>query len=160
MLVKSAKVVDAPIIHDLMNKAFMEYKNVIPPSSALEETVQSVSDALEKGESAFIVYEEKDPVGMVRFQLTDHGLYFYRLSVIPEQQGKGIAKRILNYLEDYASKINVSTIYCKVRMAVPKNIQLYSSVGYHIYDEEIVHKPNGLNIKVVLMKKELSLNSQ
>ena len=46
-------------------------------------------------------------------------------------------------------------ILCKVRMTVPKNIKLYSSIGYRIYDEEIVHKPNGITIKVVSMEKEL-----
>lgn len=30
-----------------------------------------------------------------------------------------------------------------------------SSLGYAVYDEEVVHKPNGINIKVVSMKKEL-----
>lgn len=43
MVINSAILSDAPVIHDLMIKAFMEYKNEIPPSSALEETVLSVS---------------------------------------------------------------------------------------------------------------------
>lgn len=155
MLIKPATSSDASIIHDLMIKAFKEYEYVIPPSSALEETVKSISAALEKGEKAFIAYEENHPVGMVRFQLKDEGLYFYRLSVIPEKQGKGIAKTILKFLEDYAIKIEVSTIFCKVRMTVPKNIELYGSIGYHTFYEEIVHKPNGINIKIVTMEKEL-----
>lgn len=49
--------------------------------------------------------------------------------------------------------MNVTTILCKVRKTVPKNIQLYSSIGYEVYDEKIVHKPDGINIKVVSMKK-------
>ncbi|MED1472689.1 GNAT family N-acetyltransferase [Bacillus salipaludis] len=155
MVINSAKSSDAPVIHDLMIKAFMEYKNETPPSSALEETVQSVLDAFKKGEKALIAFEENKPLGMVRFQLKDEGLYFYRLSVIPEKQGKGIAKKILKSLEAYANKVGITTILCKVRMTVPKNIQLYSSIGYDIYDEEVVHKPNGINIKVVSMKKEL-----
>ncbi|MBP1969848.1 ribosomal protein S18 acetylase RimI-like enzyme [Virgibacillus natechei] len=154
MVINSTISSDAPIIHNLMIKAFMEYKNEIPPS-ALEETVQSVSDAFKKGEKSLIAYEENNPVGMVRFQLKNESLYFYRLSVIPEKQGEGIGKKILKSLEDYANKFGVSTILCKVRMTVPKNMQLYSSIGYVVYDEEVVHKPNGINIKVASMKKEL-----
>ena len=86
---------DAPLIHDLMIKAFMGYKDEIPPSSALEETVQTISTALEDGEKAFISYIGNEPVGMVRFRLKDNGVYFYRLSVIPEKQGQGIAREIL-----------------------------------------------------------------
>lgn len=156
MEIKFAEVSDAPIIHDLMIKAFLEYKDDVPPSSALEETVQSVLIALKVGEQGLISYVDNQPVGMVRFQLKEEGLYFYRLSVIPEKQGIGIAKKILRSLEDFAIEKGVSTIFCKVRMTVPKNIKLYSSIGYGIYDEEVVHKPNGINIKVVSMLKRLN----
>jgi ribosomal protein S18 acetylase RimI-like enzyme len=154
MKINFAIVSDAPIIHDLMVKAFMEYKDEIPPSSALEETVQSISNALEDGEQALISFDDGEPVGMVRFQLKEEGLYFYRLSVIPDKQGRGIAKKILKSLEDYAIKKEITKILCKVRMTVPKNIKLYSSIGYGVYDEEVVYKPNGINIKVVSMKKQ------
>ncbi|MCM3163537.1 GNAT family N-acetyltransferase [Metabacillus litoralis] len=128
MVIRFATTSEAAVVHDLMIKAFIEYNNESPPSSALDETVHSVLDALEKGEKALIAFDENRPVGMVRFQLKNEGLYFYRLSVIPEKQGKGIGKKILSSIEDYANKVGVSTILCKVRMTVPKNINLYSSI--------------------------------
>ncbi|WP_175639035.1 GNAT family N-acetyltransferase [Metabacillus schmidteae] len=155
MNIISATSIDAEVIHDLMIRAFMEYKNETPPSSALNETVQSVSESLVKGEKALIAFEENIPVGMVRFLVNEEGVYFFRLSIIPEMRGKGIAKRLLKSLEDYAHKVNVSTILCKVRMNVQKNIYLYNSLGYEIYNEEVVYKPNGVSIKVVSMKKNL-----
>lgn len=155
MVIRFATTSEAAVVHDLMIKAFIEYNNESPPSSALDETFHSVLDALEKGEKALIAFDENRPVGMVRFQLKNEGLYFYRLSVIPEKQGKGIGKKILSSIEDYANKVGVSTILCKVRMTVPKNINLYSSIGYSVYDEEVVHKPNSVNVKVLSMKKEL-----
>ncbi len=53
------------------------------------------------------------------------------------------------------NKEDVTTILCKVRMTVPKNILLYSSIGYDVYNEEVMQKPNGMSIRVVSMKKEL-----
>jgi len=147
-----AKSTDAKLIHNLMIKAFME---IDPPSSALEETVQTISLAIEKGEKALVAYEDNNAVGMVRFQITSDGVYFYRLSVIPEKRGKGIAKKILQALEDYAKTAGANSIFCRVRMELTKNVQLYSSIGFYVSDEEVVHKPNGLSINVVLMKKEL-----
>jgi len=152
--VKFAELSDAPIIHDLMIKVFMEFKDEVPPSSALEETEQSVFNALKEGEQGLISYVGNQPVGMVRFQLKEAGLYFYRLSVIPEKQGLGTAKELIRSLENFV-KTGVAAIFCQVRMTVPKNIQLYQSIGYRIYDEEVVHKPNGIQIKVVSMKKRL-----
>ncbi|TKI25013.1 GNAT family N-acetyltransferase [Bacillus pumilus] len=155
MEIKFADLSDALVIHDLMTKAFMEYKDAVPPSSALEETVQSVLIALKNGERSLICFIENQPVGMVRFQIKEGSLYFYRLSVIPEMQGHGIAKKLLSFLEDFAIQEKITNIFCKVRMTVSKNIKLYISMGYFIYDEEVVHKPNGLSIKVVSMKKKL-----
>ncbi|GAE27804.1 hypothetical protein JCM9140_3964 [Halalkalibacter wakoensis JCM 9140] len=153
LMMNFADAHDAAVIHHVMIQAFTEYKDETPPSSALEETVQSVAESLQKGERALMVFEGKEPVGMVRFQVTKEGLYFYRLSVIPEKQGQGIAKKMLYGLEDLVKKEQLSTILCKVRMTVPKNIQLYRSIGYEISDEEIVHKPNGQQVSVVTMKK-------
>ncbi|OAS85384.1 MULTISPECIES: GNAT family N-acetyltransferase [Metabacillus] len=155
MEIKLANVSDAGIIHELMIKAFMEYKDEVPPSSALDETVDSISTSLKNNEMALITYIDKKPVGMVRFKLKEDGLYFFRLSVIPEKQGQGIAKKIVKSLEEYAKHKEVPKLLCKVRMTVPKNINLYSSIGFSIYNEEIVHKSEGINIKVVSMLKHI-----
>jgi ribosomal protein S18 acetylase RimI-like enzyme len=157
MKIKFAEISDAPLIHDLMIKAFTEYKDEVPPSSALEETIQLISTALKDDERALIGYVDGDAVGMVRFRLNENGVYFYRLSVIPEKQGQGMAKKIIKSLEDYAIQNGKTAIRCKVRMTVPKNIELYSSIGYSIYDEGVVVKPNGVDIKVVSMKKQLMI---
>src|SRR5690625_7578097 len=95
-----------------MITAFMEYKNEIPPSSVLEESVLSVLEAIHKGEKALIAFEDNKPIGMVRFQFKNKGLNFYSLSVILAKQGQGIAKKILKSLEYYANKVELSTMLC------------------------------------------------
>lgn len=155
MEIAFAKTTDAPLIHDLMIRAFIEYKDEVPPSSALDETVLSVSAALENGEQAIISYMGDEPVGMVRFHVKEDCIYFYRLSVAPEKRGQGIAKEVLNSLEEYAIEFKKTMIQCKVRMTIPKNIALYQSLGYKIFDEEIVYRPNGITLNVVAMMKQL-----
>jgi len=68
VVISLARTSDASLIHELMITAFMEYKNEIPPSSVLEESVLSVSEAIHKGEKALIAFEDNKPIGMVRFQ--------------------------------------------------------------------------------------------
>lgn len=155
MKIVLAKATDAPTIHNLMIQSFSAYKDEIPPSSALEETIHSITLALEGGERALICTMKEEPVGMVRFQLYENEVYFYRLSVLPEKQGQGLAKKLLGSLESYALEQGKNVIRCKVRMTVQKNIQLYCSIGYHIYDEETISKPNGLSLPVVSMMKKL-----
>ncbi|KMK76779.1 GNAT family N-acetyltransferase [Alkalihalobacillus pseudalcaliphilus] len=155
MFIKLATISEAALIHDVMIQAFSVYRNEKPPSSALEETIQFVSVALEKGEQAFIAFEEHKPVGIVRFQVKEDNLYFYRLAVIPTKQGQGIATELLQSLECYAKKKELTSIQCKVRVTVPRNIQLYSSIGYNVFHSEMISKPNGMTIDVVSMMKEL-----
>lgn len=150
-----ANSADTEVIHNLMMQAFMKYKDEVPPSSALEETVQSMFSAMEEGERALFCYIDDRPAGMVRFKITDSAIDFYRLSVIPENQGQGVAKELLGALEGYSKENGVSKIRCKVRRNASKNIKLYLKVGYKVYDEEIVNKPNNINLKVVSMEKEI-----
>ncbi len=155
MNITVAEISDAPVILDLMIRAFEEYKHAKPPTSALKETVESITAAMEDGEQALIGYIEEEPVAMVRLLLNDDSLYFSRFSVVPEKRGQGIAKKILRYLEDYASQHEKTVIACKVRADVSKNITLYQSIGYNIYEESILHRDDGTSIAVVSMKKAL-----
>ncbi len=84
---------------------------------------------------------------------SDAPVIYYRLSVIPEKRGLGIAKELLKSLEDYAVANVLSYIYCRVRMTVPRNIHLYRSLGYSIVKEELIHKPDGIRLGVVTMMK-------
>jgi ribosomal protein S18 acetylase RimI-like enzyme len=156
MEIKKAVTSDIPLIHNLMIKAFSEYKNEESPSSALEETKDTIFKSfVNEGEEALIAYERGNPVGVVRFKIQNNVLYFYRLSVLPEKQGRGIGKNIVLSLEHYAKNIDISEIICKVRSSVSKNIKIYSSIGYSIFDEDIFTKPNHRQIKIVSMRKEI-----
>ena len=125
MIIQTTNFKDIAIIHDVMIQAFSEYKNEVSPSSALQETHQMITDSFKSGEQALIAYENNQPIGMVRFKLNKSILYFYRLSVIPQKQGKGVAKNMLEYLETYGKKQGANEIQCKVRATVSKNISLY-----------------------------------
>lgn len=155
MNITVAEISDAPVILDLMMRAFEEYKHAEPPTSALKETVESITAAMADGEQALIGYIEDEPVAMVRLLLSDDRLYFSRFSVVPEKRGQGIAKKILRYLEDYALQHEKSIIACKVRADVSKNISLYQSIGYDVYEESVLHREDGTSIAVVSMKKAL-----
>lgn len=151
-----ASVKDAQVVHEIMLQAFKEYERATPPSSALSETVISIEQALATGEQAFIAYVEEQPVAMVRFTINELGIYFFRLSVIPEKQGHGLAKALIAEIEKYACTQGKLISECKVRMDVLRNIVLYRSLGYVITKEEVVKNHNGIAIPVVTMAKTLT----
>ena len=51
-------------------------------SSALKETINTIKNAFNKGECALIAYQDDKAIGMLRFQIEETELYFYRLSVL------------------------------------------------------------------------------
>ncbi|MBD2870626.1 GNAT family N-acetyltransferase [Paenibacillus arenilitoris] len=156
-MIRLADAKDAYLVHKIMLLAFEEYRNIDVPSSALNETIDSIEASIKKGyENALLYFSDEIPLGSVRFKTEDDSLYFSRLSVSPEARGRGIAKSILSWLEDYAKKNGKSEIICRVRMSIPQNIQLYKSVGFIVAKEEVVTNPNGFPVKTVVMKKVIS----
>ena len=105
---------DAPVLHHIMVRAFKVFEHATPSTSALKETVSSITTALEHEEQAFIAYLHDEAVGMVRFQVYETELFFYRLSILPEFQGRGIAKRILQQIENLCkpTKYKPNTVPC------------------------------------------------
>ncbi|WP_144788805.1 GNAT family N-acetyltransferase [Lysinibacillus fusiformis] len=151
-----AEIKDAPIIHKVMIQAFQEYETATPPSNALSETVESIEQGIQAGEQAFIGYMEREPVAMVRFKLSTQGIYFFRLSVIPERQGQGLAKVLLAKLEQFALTNGKTISQCKVRLNVPRNIKLYRSLGYAVTNKEMAENRNGISLAIVTMEKRLT----
>lgn len=155
MYVRQATIEDAAVIYDVMIQAFREYEVENPPSSALQETVATITFAMTEGEKALVVYEADIPIAAVRYTLLAEELYFYRLSVIPDCRGRGIAKYILQQLEQVAASYKKQRLYCKVRMNVMKNVALYQACGFQLVHHEILYRVNSSAIDVGHMKKSL-----
>jgi ribosomal protein S18 acetylase RimI-like enzyme len=155
--IREATHEDANTIHTLMHIAFEEYKTAIPPSSALEETSESISEALrDQGESAAILYEDETATAMVRFKYVDDAIYFFRLSVIPARRRRGYAKQLVKWIEKQGVSKGMNISRCKVRQSVQNNLVLYQDMGYEIVNQELVVRPAG-TVKALTMEKKLGI---
>jgi predicted GNAT superfamily acetyltransferase len=93
---------------------------------------------------------------MVKCVLNDEYIYFSRLSVLLKNQGKGVAKTLIQYIENYAIQNNIFVSQCKVRKKEKNKIALYSKLGYKIVKKEIIVNKNGDEIPTITMSKKLS----
>lgn len=160
-MIRVAEVAEASLVHEIMLSAFEEYRHLEVPSSALDEKVSSIEESMRNGtENALLFYQDRVPVGSCRFKFDGNSLYFSRLSVRPGSRGKGIAKSILRWLEEYALDHDKVAISCRVRMALPQNIDFYQSIEFVVNKEEVVNNPNGFPVKTVVMRKELCRSYQ
>lgn len=79
-----------------------------------------------------------------------------RLSVIPEMLGQGLAKALIAEIEQFARTNGKTISECKVRMSVPRNIELYHSLGYIVTKENKGKNRNGFALSVATMEKQLT----
>ncbi|MEH7613259.1 GNAT family N-acetyltransferase [Gottfriedia acidiceleris] len=147
---------DIPIVHKIMLDAFEEYQTLDVPSSALNEPLETLKCTLESDlEHAILCSVDGVPLGSLRFTIKKDSIYFSRVSVKPKARGKGIAKEMLLWLENYGNENSKIKMECRVRASLPKNISLYESMGYIVSKEEVVTNPNGFLVKTVVMEKNL-----
>ncbi|MFS0877331.1 GNAT family N-acetyltransferase [Solibacillus isronensis] len=141
----------------VIHQAFKRYETDPQPSSALNETADSISSEIKQGTEMFGVYDNDELIALVKCIVNKEFIYFSRLSVLPKNQGKGVATNLVKYLEDYAVQNNIFVSKCKVRKSEKNNIALYSKLGYKIVKEEIIINKNGDEIPALTMQKNLTI---
>lgn len=72
---------DSQIIYDVTMMAYEEYRQEIPPSSALDETIEQIETALADGQEALLLTYQQQPSATVRF--TEEEGYLKPSSVVP-----------------------------------------------------------------------------
>lgn len=155
--IREATPEDAETIHSLMLIAFEEYKDAVPPSSALEETEEAIAEALrEERESAAILYEDDTAIAMVRFKYEDDRIYFFRLSVIPARRRRGYAKQLVKWIEKQGITKGMNVSRCRVRQSINNNLGLYQDMGYEIVDQELIVRPAG-TVRTLTLDKKLGI---
>lgn len=139
----------------VIHQAFKRYETDPQPSSALNETEQTIQNEMNRGTKLFGVYDNEVLIAVVKCVLKEEYIYFSRLSVLPENQGKGVATKLINFVENYSLENNRFVSTCKVRKSEEGNIALYSKLGYEIVNEEIIVNANGDEIPTLTMSKNL-----
>jgi len=150
-----AQVEDAALVHRIMQEAFAEYRGVLdPPSSAHDETVHDVAQAIQRG-GALLVWDGASPVASARFDpRTDH-LYVGRVAVLPEHRRGGIAAAIMRRMADIARDFGLPMVQVEVRDSLPSNVGLYARLGFEIV--AVQPHPRGPD-KTITMALRLSQN--
>lgn len=142
-------------IISVIHQAFKRYETDLIPSSALVETADSLQNELHKGLLIFGVYDQEQLVAVVKCEQKQNSLYFSRLAVLPAYLGKGMARALIQCIEQYAVQKQLSAVMCKVRKSEEGNIRLYEKLGYIIVSEEMTVSKTGKSIPTVTMVKQV-----
>lgn len=131
LILRAATVADAAAIAATIAAAFEEYRGKLQPESgAFRETAEAIAAELARESGAIVAERNGRMLGCVMVKLLEEDLYFGRLSVVPSARGEGIAKRLVEAVEDEARRRELAGVRLGVRVVLTENQKLFASMGY------------------------------
>ena len=94
-------------------------------------TVGIFRDCLRVGYSCWVVTKLQDIIGYGIVMLAAGEAHILNLCVKPDEQGKGVGRKLLNYLTQSARQADIDMILLEVRRSNQAAINLYHSEGFH-----------------------------
>ena len=120
----------------------------LPP---LRETPESLELETASGKQIFVGTVEGSVVASLRLEIRPDGeVYFGRLSVNPELQGRGVGQAMLRALENHFPSAPSFALDCGVRSE--ENHHIYSKHGY-VLTGETFQVPDGPMVRVMRKKR-------
>ncbi len=102
---------------------------VDPPPSAGRETAESIAAALAAG-GGFGVERDGALLAVVLWKEAEGGLYFGRLAVAEAARGQGLARRLIQAVEDVAWQRGLPFLHLQVRLQLQGNRALFRACGF------------------------------
>jgi ribosomal protein S18 acetylase RimI-like enzyme len=154
LVLRAATAADAATIAAIIAASFEEYRGRLEPESgALGETAEAVTAELARESGAIIAERNGEVVGCVMVKLLEDDLYLGRLAVVPAARGQGIARRLVEAVEDEARRRELAGVRLGVRIALTENQKLFASLGYVEISREAhegFDQPTSINMRKAL----------
>lgn len=117
----------------LIKTAFKEHEGVVdPPPSAKGKTLAILRDELTRFQAVLAEVDGR-LIGSVFFKLKGKQLYMGRLAVLPELRGRGVARNLLEAVEDEARRQGCEAVILNVRVALARQQAIYRHWGFEAY---------------------------
>ncbi len=149
-----ATIADAPAIAATIAAAFAQYRGkLVPESGAFGETADAIAAELAKDAGAIVAERNGEILACVITSLLEGDLYFGRLAVLPSARGLGLARRLIEAVEEDARRRGLPGVRLGVRVVLTDNQRLFSSLGYREISREAhpgFDHPTSINMRKAL----------
>ncbi len=113
----------------VIQEAFGARPVLDPPADASAETLESVSERLER-DGGLLARMDGRPVGTLLFDPEDDALYLRRFGVVPDAQGAGVAAVLVSTALDLAAQRGVTSAAVVAREELPETIAFWEKHGF------------------------------
>jgi tRNA threonylcarbamoyladenosine biosynthesis protein TsaE len=119
----------------LIHAAFATRPVLEPPSTATDESVDSVAAALDV-HRGLLALDGDAPVGAMLLEPDDHLLRMRRVSVDPQAQSSGVAGAMVGAAERIAVAEGYHGVVLGARAELPSTVEFWQHLGYDELDRE------------------------
>ena len=144
---RPAAASDAAGISDCVRAAYTQYIERIgtPPGPMLDDYAQVVRD-----HRAWVIDDGGRVVGVLVLMDKEDGLLLDNVAVLPERQGEGIGRRLIEHAESEARRLGHRHLDLYTHERMTENIAMYGRIGY-----EEVERRTERGFPRVYMRKRL-----
>lgn len=127
---------DAADLVEVIHAAFGARRDLDPPSTAIDETTESIAAALRRGGGVFATVDGQ-PAGAVLISEVAPGLAtFQRVSVHPDYQRHGVASAMVAAAQDHAAELGFTDVELFARAEFANLIGFWQHRGFTIQRPE------------------------
>jgi tRNA threonylcarbamoyladenosine biosynthesis protein TsaE len=113
----------------VVHEAFANRPPLDPPATALEETLESVREAL-SAHGGLLVVHDGAPVGALMFEPRGRLLGLRRVGVLAPVRGLGVAAQMASCAREIAQELGFSGLELEARVELPGTINFWRNLGY------------------------------
>jgi len=115
----------------------------------------SLKKQLAEGHNFLIAEENDTPIAYADYSLLKDDIYkLHKIYVLPQQQGKGIGKLLIEYIIDAIKKSNAATLLLNVNRYNEAKA-MYERLGFKVIGEEDIDIGEGFFMNDFIMEKKL-----
>lgn len=126
-MIRSARAGEDAAVRDVVHAAYRHYIERIgkPPGPMLDDYARRIADA-----QAWVLEDAGQIVGILVLEETPGSFLLDNIAVLPERQGKGDGRRLLQFAEAEARRRGFTEIHLYTHALMTENIALYRRIGY------------------------------
>lgn len=113
----------------VIHEAFADRPPLDPPATALDETLESVREALDT-HGGLLVEHDGRPVGSLLFELRGRMLGLRRVGVLSSARGLGVAARLTAEAMQIATERHFGGIELEARVELPGTVAMWRHFGF------------------------------
>jgi len=126
LTVDSSRAAD---VLSVIHEAFANRPPLDPPATALDETVESISEALD-AHGGLLVEHEGRPVGALLLEPRGRLLGLRRVGVLDSVRGLGVAAQMATRAESIAAARKFGGLEIEARVELPRTVEFWRRLGY------------------------------